>query len=45
MPDSIKSLGHITENYTGKQVIVKSLANIMVYINQLENCRMVRKKS
>ena len=36
MPDSIKSFRHITENYTEKQVIVKSLANIMVYINQLE---------
>ena len=29
MPESIKSFRHITENYTGKQVIVKGLANIM----------------
>ena len=42
MPDSIKSFRLITENYTGMQIIVKGLANIMVYINQFENCRMVR---
>ena len=35
VPHPIKCFGHVTENQTGKLVIVESLEDVMVYVDKL----------